>query len=294
MHFEQLLYIAEIGKQGSITTAAEKLHVSPPAISKSIANLEKELGIQIFRRSKKGMVPTQQGKAVIKKAFEVILKIDEFKEEAKLQAFVKTELKISCVPGLTYCAFDALVKLQIDFPEVSVEIQEKESTQVLKDVKNGKCDIGLFMADKTDLQNEFEIIYEKLALGSPGICIGKNSQFAFHEFVTPEDLQNESFVTNIGEYTNAIMNSYFSKNQVVIRTNNIEITRKAIKEGIGITFAFKEMLANDVDVQNGDILFVPLKNCELLEKPICYIYANDKKLTPPAHTILKFVQDYWH
>lgn len=74
MHFEQLQYITEIGKLGSITAAAEKLHVSPPAISKSIANLEKELDIQIFKRSKTGMIPTHQGKAIIKKAFEVLSK----------------------------------------------------------------------------------------------------------------------------------------------------------------------------------------------------------------------------
>ncbi|WP_180232773.1 LysR family transcriptional regulator [Bacillus sp. AFS055030] len=293
MHFEQLLYIAEIGKQGSITTAAEKLCVSPPAISKSISNLEKELGIQIFTRSKKGMVPTHQGKAVIKKAFEVILKVDEFREEAKLQALVKTELKISCVPGLTYCAFDALVKLQTDFPEVIVEIQEKETFQVLRDIKNGKCDIGLLMANKTDIQSEFDIANETLALGRPCICVGKNSKFAFYEFVTPEDLQKECFVTNIGEFTRNIMNTYFSKNQVLIRTNNIEIIKKAIKEGVGITFAYKEMLTKDVDVQNGEIIIIPLKNCELLEKPVSYIYANDKQLTSPARTFLNYVQDFW-
>ncbi|MGG1675022.1 LysR family transcriptional regulator substrate-binding protein [Neobacillus sp. NRS-1170] len=102
--------------------------------------------------------------------------------------------------------------------------------------------------------------YEKLALGSPCICVGKSSPFAFHEFVTPVDLQNECFVTYKGEFTNALLRTYFSKNRVVIRSNNIEIIRKAIKDGVGISFAFEEIFKNDADVQNGDIIIVPMKN----------------------------------
>lgn len=294
MHFEQLQYIAEIGKQGSITTAAEKLHVSPPAISKSISNLEKELGIQIFRRSKTGMVPTQQGKAIIKKAFEVISKIHELKEEAKLQeALAKTEIKISCLPGLTYSAFDSLVKLQSDFPEVIVEIQEDEMRKIIKDVRSGKCDIGLIASKKLELQEELDLVYKELATGSPCIMVGKNSPFAFHEFVTPEDLKNECLATYKGDLMKFLLNSYFSKNRVVISSNNIEIIRKAIIEGMGIGISFEEIFKNDEDVQNGDILIIPLRNSDLLIKTMYSIHANDKPLSSPAQRFLNFVQDYW-
>lgn len=294
MHFEQLQYIAEIGKQGSITTAAEKLHVSPPAISKSISNLEKELGIQIFKRSKTGMVPTQQGKAVIKKAYEVLSKIIELKEEAKLQeTLAKTELKISCIPGLTYSAFNSLLKLQIDFPEVIVEIQEDDLRKIFKDVKTGKCDIGIIASNKRELEEELDLVYKELAIGSPCILVGKNSPFAFHEYVTPEDLKNECLATYKGDLMKFLLKSYFSKNRVVISSNNVEIIRKAIIEGMGIGIAFEEIFKNDADVLNGDILIIPLRNSDLLIKSIYSIHANDKPLTPPAQLFLKFVQDYW-
>lgn len=294
MHFEQLQYIAEIGKQGSITTAAEKLHVSPPAISKSISNLEKELGIQIFRRSKTGMVPTQQGKAVIKKAYEVISKIHELREEAKIQeALAKTELKISCLPGLTYSVFNSLLKLQIDFPEVIVEIHEDDLRKIIKDVKTGKCDIGLIASNKSELKEELDLMYKELAIGSPCILVGKNSPFAFHEYVTPKDLKGECLATYKGDLMKFLLNSYFSKNRVVISSNNVEIIRKAIIEGMGIGIAYEEIFKTDVDVLNGEIIIIPLKNSDLLVKPICSIHANDKPLTPPAETFLNYVQEYW-
>ncbi|MFP7296340.1 LysR family transcriptional regulator [Neobacillus niacini] len=294
MHFEQLQYIAEIGKQGSITTAAEKLHVSPPAISKSISNLEKELGIQIFKRSKTGMVPTQQGKAVIKKAYEVLSKIHELREEAKLQeALAKTEIKISCLPGLTYSAFNSLLKLQGDFPEIIVEIQEDDLRKIIKDVKSGKCDIGIIASNQKELKDEIDLLYKEMAIGSPCILVGKNSPFAFNEYVTPDDLKNECLATYKGELMKFLLNSYFPKNRVVISSNNVEIIRKAIIEGMGIGVAFEEIFKNDEDVLNGEIIIIPLRDSDLLIKPICYIHANDKPLTPPAETFLNYVQEYW-
>ena len=59
MTFEQLRYIIEIQRAGTILAAAEKLNVSPPAISKAISNLEDELQINIFILTKTGSYPTQ-------------------------------------------------------------------------------------------------------------------------------------------------------------------------------------------------------------------------------------------
>ncbi|WP_113927598.1 LysR family transcriptional regulator [Bacillus sp. P14.5] len=62
MNIEQIKYILEVSKEGSITKAAERLHLSPSALSQSITQLEKELGVTIFSRSRKGTTPTSEGK----------------------------------------------------------------------------------------------------------------------------------------------------------------------------------------------------------------------------------------
>lgn len=85
MNIDQLLYVVEVAKTGSITTAAENLHVTPAGVSQSISNLEKRLGITIFARSRKGSSPTLEGKATIKKAYEIISKYQELLEESKFK-----------------------------------------------------------------------------------------------------------------------------------------------------------------------------------------------------------------
>ncbi len=80
MNIEQLEYVIEVAKQGTISKAAEKLHVSHSAISQSLSSLESELGLIIFKRSRSGTICTEEGKKVLDLAYEVYYKVQELKE----------------------------------------------------------------------------------------------------------------------------------------------------------------------------------------------------------------------
>jgi DNA-binding transcriptional LysR family regulator len=80
VNFDQLKYVIEVSKEMSVTKAAKGLHVSPSAISQAISILEKELGFNIFIRSKVGMVPTPEGHLVISKAYDILADIHELHE----------------------------------------------------------------------------------------------------------------------------------------------------------------------------------------------------------------------
>ncbi|NGY80006.1 LysR family transcriptional regulator [Bacillus megaterium] len=67
MNIEQLKHIVEIDKTGSLKEAAGNLHITLPALSQSIKNLEKELNIMIFHRSRRGSIPTEEGHRLIER-----------------------------------------------------------------------------------------------------------------------------------------------------------------------------------------------------------------------------------
>src|SRR5690625_443661 len=79
MNFEQLKYIVEVAKAGSISGASKKLFITQSAISQSITKMEAELGVEIFNRSRNGDVPTDIGNTIIKKALETLAKMEEIK-----------------------------------------------------------------------------------------------------------------------------------------------------------------------------------------------------------------------
>ena len=79
MNFEQLKYIVEVAKAGSISGASKKLFITQSAISQSITKMEADLGVEIFNRSRNGAVPTDIGNTIIKKALETLAKMEEIK-----------------------------------------------------------------------------------------------------------------------------------------------------------------------------------------------------------------------
>ena len=95
MNIEQLQYIIEVSELGTIAKAADKLHVSHSAISQAIANLESELGIIIFNRSRSGSKCTPEGKTVVKLSLEIINKINDLKKLGQEDTMLKGNLKIA-------------------------------------------------------------------------------------------------------------------------------------------------------------------------------------------------------
>ena len=68
MTLQQLRYIIEIAQSGSISLAAQRLFITQPSLSKSVADLEKEMGITIFYRGSRGVMLSPDGVTKAKKA----------------------------------------------------------------------------------------------------------------------------------------------------------------------------------------------------------------------------------
>ena len=80
MTLQQLTYIKMTAECGNITEAAEKLFISQPSLSTAIHNLEKEMGVTIFVRSKKGVVLTREGEELLSYAGMLLEQVDIMKE----------------------------------------------------------------------------------------------------------------------------------------------------------------------------------------------------------------------
>ena len=70
-------YAVEVAKYGSINKAAEMLLMNQPNLSRSIKDLERSLGVKIFVRSTKGIVPTPEGETFLHYANSILKQVDE-------------------------------------------------------------------------------------------------------------------------------------------------------------------------------------------------------------------------
>ena len=110
MTFQQLEYILEIRRTGSISQAAKKFYVSQASISRAVNALERELGVQIFHRSWNGVQPTEQGCAVLEEANRIC---ESWRRMSEGKNLSRREVRVS-MTGFRPM-HDAFVRLQQEF-----------------------------------------------------------------------------------------------------------------------------------------------------------------------------------
>lgn len=160
MNIQQLKYVDYIERIGSINKAARALYLTPSTMSLSLKELESEYGIQIFSRSKKGMVLTPEGKDFMRWARKILTDLDEmneiFSEKSK-------SMKQFCISSQHYHfaseAFGAFLQAETKSSYI-FRYTEGDIRKVIDDVSNYTSELGLIHINEYSLKT-FEKIFLK-------------------------------------------------------------------------------------------------------------------------------------
>lgn len=143
MNILHMKYAVEVARLGSLNKAAEALIIAQPNISRSIKELEADLGITIFNRSAKGMVLTPEGEEFINYARSILKQIDEVEMLYKQGSPKKQKFSIS-VPRASYisAAFSEFTK-NISIEPTEIFYKETNSQGTINDVINNDYKLGI-------------------------------------------------------------------------------------------------------------------------------------------------------
>lgn len=294
MHIEKLEHLIEIAKTGSISIASQNLHISQPAISQSILKLEEELGVKIFKRSRQGAEPTVEGKKIIAKAHEVLMKYHEMKEVAlSLTTSATGDLKISMIPGLIPIMLKPLTTYHTTYPNVDLEISESSTQDVLADIAQNKVDIGIASIYDDILTKMEGLSFEVLLEGRIQVVVSKNSPLAFQDVITPQELLNQTFVLYKGDHIKSFVNHFHDRYKplkVLFTSNNPEVIKKFVADGLAISFAHDFVIQNDPYVLNGQIVALDLINTQHTQATLGWIKSDRKPFSKNANNFLQHLK----
>ncbi|MEC0089480.1 LysR family transcriptional regulator [Paenibacillus macquariensis] len=240
MNLEQIENIVEVAKIGSLTKAAQNRHITLSAISQSITLLEAELDVILFTRSR-GLkaVPTAEGQAIINKANEVLMKVNELKVEAQIHSnTLSGHLRIATIPGPMHLLVKVISSFKEDFPNVRIEIFEKGPKEILENVLHNEMDIGLMVSPEGIPEKHKGIMFERLMEGKIVVGVHPNSQLALHKIITPEQLVGQTLALYdddyILDYVERNLSQYGPVNLLFV-SNNTRAIENAVAGGLAIT-----------------------------------------------------------
>ena len=156
MKIEHLKYALEVEKTGLISKAAENLYLNQPHLSKAIKELEENIGIKIFNRTPKGVIPTKDGAQFLVYAKNIVAQIDEVERLYRQRDDDVHKFDVS-VPMACYVAqaFTEFVTEIADSKSLDISYRETNSLLAIKNVVNNDNNIAII---------RYQTIYEKYFL----------------------------------------------------------------------------------------------------------------------------------
>lgn len=284
MELLQMYYFMEVAKNEHMTKAAKKLHISQPAISKTIHDIEAELGVPLFDRVGRMIVLNEYGKIMLKHTEEVFHSIDAARNEicAALESDNKT-VTISARVASSHIG-EIIRQFKQTHPDVSIKIVQMG----LK--KDFTEDIGLCSSSiRINKKSSHTLFKEDIALAVPA-----SHPFAGLDTINLIDVKSEPIIGLDSSQLNQTMKNACQKAgfdlTYAIESDDPSTVRKFIKMGLGL--AFVPVITWNKINQLSDIRLIKIDN------PACYRYINlkwnpDAIEKPVVAEFKNFIEDYW-
>src|ERR671932_303901 len=144
MELHQLRYVVAVAEEGSFTAAARRELVAQPAVSAAVRSLERELGVQLFRRGRSGAQPTEAGAAVLAHARAALAAVAAARDVAdEVTGLLRGRVAVGMVVG---CTSTVLADLLADFsaahPAVEVVLVDCSGVDLLAALSTGRLDLA--------------------------------------------------------------------------------------------------------------------------------------------------------
>ena len=147
MNLDQLTGFAMIAELGHFTRAAERLHLAQPSLSRQIASLERELGVELFHRVRGNVALTVAGERLLPIARRMLADADTARGEmAELAGLRRGRVRLGATPTLcTSLVVDVLAEFQGRYPGIDIEILERGSRSLISALTEGALDLALIV-----------------------------------------------------------------------------------------------------------------------------------------------------
>ena len=195
MTLKQLRYVTVVADTGNITEAAKRLYIAQPSLTAAIQELEKEYGIIIFKRTKKGIEVTPEGEEFLGYSRQILEQTDLIEERYAGNSRGKLRF---CVSSQHYSfVVEAFVELLKRFggDKYEFHMRETQTYDIIEDVAHMRSEIGVIYMNsfnetviKKTLRDN-SLVFESLFRAKPHVFVGKDSPLAKKKCITLDDLK---------------------------------------------------------------------------------------------------------
>ncbi|MQS76199.1 LysR family transcriptional regulator [Companilactobacillus halodurans] len=275
MDIRVLRYFVTIAREQNMSKAARMLHVSQPALSKQISELEAELGIKLFERKHRHIQLTQEGYYLLERAEEIIGLVNKTTYNLQKQDVVSGTLDIGAGESIAIkYVMEAVKNILHKYPEVHINLHSGDGEEILSELDSGVLEFGVIMGHR-DLSN-----YNTLVLPAKnrwGVIMREDEQLAHQKSIQPSDLLGRTLITSRQAKEHQLLNQWsnglYEQFNFVGSYNLIFNAALLVKTGACMALTYDDLIDSP---SNTGLVFRPLE--PELTDPNTLIWSKDRHL----------------
>lgn len=290
MEIRVLRYFLEVAREGSVTHAAERLHISQPTLSKQLKDLEAELGKKLFVRSSFSVRLTDEGMLLRKRAEDILDMVDKTTDEFKaLGQITGGDIRIGCAEsdGIKHLA-RRIKAVQERYPGIRVHLYSGDTEDLAERLDRGLLDFAV-IAQAVDLSK-----YNDLELPEAdiwGVVMRKDASLAQREAICIDDLLDLPLIVSRQGLREDIPRLFGEKADRlnVTATLNLAYNGSVLaREGLGYVLTFDKLVDTSRESQ---LCFRPL--FPRLETRLYIIWKKYQVFSPAAEVLLNEMKEHY-
>lgn len=287
MELRVLKYFLMTAREENITRAAEKMHVTQPTLSRQLMQLEDELGVKLFKRSKHSITLTDEGMLLKQRAQEMVSIEDKIFQDLSYNNDMLTGI-ITIGSGETQ-SMNEISMLIASFrrynPNVKFEICTGIADDIKEKIEKGIVDIGL-LSEPVDISKyEFVRMTKKEQWG---VIMPNDCPLAEKEYISPKDLSGVPLIMAKREgVRNEVANwfgKYYDNLEIVASCDLLYNIEVLVKNKVGIAICIKS--SNQYD----NLCFKPL--FPKLETGAVLVWKKHRTVSPAVSRFIDYSKEY--
>ncbi|MGP7815630.1 LysR family transcriptional regulator [Niallia sp. 01092] len=292
MEFRVLRYFLTVAREGSITAAANFLHVTQPTLSRQLKDLEQELGKKLFIRSSHSIILTEEGMFLRKRAEDIVGMVDKLEVEfSSMEETIGGDVYIGGGETDSMRQIARVVKdLQLSYPNIRYHLYSGNEDDVTERLDKGLLDFGILIQPADISKYNYINVPTKDVWG---VVMRKDSPLAFKDTIQAVDLLNVPLICS-----RQAIKQTFSKNEFadwfgedfdklnVVTTYNLAYNAAImVEEGIGYAVVLDKIVNTSSDSK---LCFRPLE--PRLESGLNIVWKKHQVFSAAADMFLKEIQ----
>lgn len=283
-----LLRFQEVARCGSIRAAAERLFVTPSALSRELQKLEEDLGVTLFERRARGVALTAAGKVYLNHVRDTLNGIERMRSELDaLQGLHRGHVSVLSVEGYASDFLAPVIaQFQDRYPNITFALRITGAGSVVEGIASGEADIGLVfnLQPTEEMHVALHMHVPLLAVMAPAHPLARRKSLSLSQLATQRLALPD---TTFGMRRLIDLQSHMSKVRIApaLEANSLAVLRAFARTGGGITLLSRMSIRGELAARQ--LVGIPLDDSLLSQGGIDVCTLAERKLPVAAAAFLE-------